>query len=384
MSDIEYAIIGGGAIGRSIAYALSRQGSSEVVVIEKCPPGRIENQSTRNSGVIHSGIYYQRSSRPLKAKLCVLGNSLLYQFCRDFDVAHAQTGKLVVTTNQAEEERLGDIYKTALENQVPGVALLSAAEASAMEPMVVATKALYAPSSGVIDAAGYLRALQGAGRSHDLFGTKVESITKSPHGFQIKTRSENREEEFVARRVINAAGLYAGEIAKMLDPASPYTITPVRGESAKFYSSGRSGIELRGMNIYPVPERFTTKSGKTVETLGVHLTPTLDEAGGIAPTVTIGPAIRSDTGKEDYGSNLYPPEFYWQKIRAFLPAITKDQIQLHQCGIQARLAGHPDWIIEASPQEPNFINLIGIDSPGLTASLAIADYVVSKLLGLGS
>jgi L-2-hydroxyglutarate oxidase LhgO len=377
MSDIEYAIIGGGAIGRSIAYALGLQGSSEVVVIEKAPPTLIENQSTRNSGVIHSGIYYQRRSRPLKAKLCVLGNSLLYQFCRDFDVAHAQTGKLVVATTQAEEERLDEIYKTALENQVPGVALLSAAEASAMEPMVTATKALYAPSSGIIDAAGYLRALQRAGKSHNLFATEVQSISKSPHGFKIKTRSQNREDEFVARRVINAAGLYADDVAKMLDPTSPYTITPVRGESAKFYLRG---FEWQGMSIYPVPERFTTQSGQTVETLGVHLTPTLDEAGGIAPTVTIGPAIRSDTGKEDYGNNLRPPEFYWEKIRAFLPAITKDQIQLHQCGIQARLAGRPDWIIEPARQEPGFVNLIGIDSPGLTASLAIADHVVSTLL----
>ncbi len=380
MSDIEYAIIGGGAIGRSIAYALSLQGSDEVVVIERSPTDRIENQSTRNSGVIHAGIYYQQRLRPQKARLCVLGNELIYQFCRDFDVSHARTGKLVVATGPEEEGRLDELYETAMENKVPGVALLGAAEARAREPNVVATRALYAPSSGIIDAAGYLRALQRAGNSHNLFGTEVQSIAPCADGFRVKTRSKDGCEEFVARRVINAAGLYADEIARMMDPSSPYTITPVRGESAKFYTTRRRALEMQGMNIYPVPNRFLTMGGESVETLGVHLTPTLGEDGEIAATVTIGPAIRSDTGKEDYATNLFAPDFYWQKVRAFFPSLRKDDIELHQSGIQARLSSHPDWIMEADRQEANFVNLIGIDSPGLSASLAIADYVVRALL----
>jgi L-2-hydroxyglutarate oxidase LhgO len=380
MSDIEYAIVGGGAIGLSIAYALSQRGHDEIFVLERSAPGRIENQSTRNSGVIHAGIYYRQPEQERKARLCVLGNDLLYQFCRDFEVPHARTGKLVVATSSEEEERLRELYRIACEASVPDLALLSAAEARALEPNVRATLALHVPSSGVIDAASFLRALQGAAPAHHLFATEVVGLKAVASGIAVRTRQQGREDRFVAKRVINAAGLYADEVARLLSPTSPYTITPVRGEAAKFYTSRRPDLAMRGMNVYPLPRRITTKEGKTMETLGVHLTPTLDADGGIASTVTIGPAIRAGVGKEDYGMGLHPPEYYWQQVRAFFPSLCVDDIELHQSGIQARCPGYPDWIIEADPLAPALINLIGVDSPGLTASLAIANYVVDELL----
>ncbi len=380
MSDIEYAIIGGGAIGLSIAYALSQRERSEVVVIERSAPGRMENQSTRNSGVIHAGIYYRQGQAPRKAQLCVRGNRMLYDFCNKFDVPHARTGKLVVATRAEEEPGLDELYQTACDNQVPGARLLGAAEVAAMEPQVAATKALFAPSSGIIDAGGYLRALRQASGAHHLFHSEVRSIRKASGGFELTTHSRDAQETFVAKRVVNAAGLYADEVARMISPASPYSITPVRGEAAKFYQSRRPELQMQGMNVYPMPRRFTTSDGRPMETLGVHLSPTLNDEGGIATTVTIGPAIHIGCGKEDYATGLHPPEYYWQQVRAFFPSLRLSDIELHQTGIQARVSGHPDWIIEPDPRAPGFINLIGIDSPGLTASLAIADYVVDQLL----
>lgn len=397
MSDIEYAIIGGGAIGRSIAYTLSRSSSASVVVIDRCRHDQLENQSTRNSGVIHAGIYYKESVRPLKARLCVTGNAMLYEFCDEFQVHHARTGKLVVATTSEEEAYLDDVYQTAVENRVPGVAMLSQAETRAMEPNVAATRALHAPSSGVIDAVGFLAALRCASSAHNLDGTRVVNVSKIASGFQLSTVSGNRKESFVAKTIINAAGLYADEIARMVNADSPYTIVPVRGEAAKFYSTRRPELAMTGMNVYPVPSGFYKSDGRRthlpfaryqellakgeiIDTLGVHLTPTLDESGAIAKTVTVCPAIRAGVDKEDYGGQLHPPAYYWERVHAFFPGLQVADLELHQAGIQARLADHLDWIIEADESEACFINLIAIDSPGLTAALAIARYVVDDLL----
>src|SRR5512138_1400784 len=119
--DVEFAIIGGGVIGRAIALALRRRGETNVAVIERCPRDRVDNQSTRNSGVIHAGIYYKRANQPKKARFCVEGNRLLYEFCAEHRVPHARTGKLVVATCEREEPYLLDVFETALDNRVPDV-----------------------------------------------------------------------------------------------------------------------------------------------------------------------------------------------------------------------------------------------------------------------
>lgn len=380
MSDVDIAIIGGGAIGRSIAYVLGRGRAQELVVIEACARDRIENQSTRNSGVIHAGIYYQQNIRPLKARLCVEGNRQLYDFCEEFEVGHAKVGKLIAANGPAEEERLDALYQTALENQVPGVRLIDSAEARQMEPGVAATRALYAPSSGVIDAADYLQALRRNSRAHCLWNTRVIAIRQSGGGFELTTRCGSRQEQFTAKTVINAAGLYADEVARLIDPESPYSIVPVRGEAARFYATSRPELAMRGMNVYPVPTSFTTSEGKVVDTLGVHLTPTLDASGQVASTISVGPAITPNVAREDYASGLHPPRYFWEQVHGFFPGLRPDDLELHQAGVQARLPDHADWVIEAAPHRPRFLNLIGIDSPGLTASLAIASYLVDELL----
>jgi (S)-2-hydroxyglutarate dehydrogenase len=393
--DVDYVVVGGGVVGRAVAYALRKRGEQSVAVIERCPRDLIENQSTRNAGVIHAGVYYRPSIQPLKARLCVIGNRLLYDFCEEFGVPHARTGKLVVATCEREEPYLLDCLETARQNAVPDVRLIDAGEQRTIEPRIVSTKALLVPTSGVIDAAAYLDTLRRRAGCHDLFQTRVEGVRRLPHGFEVFTRSPAGTETFVARTVINAAGLESDDIARMIDPDSPYQLVAYRGESAKFYTTRRDELALRPLNVYPVPcgvypdgrladvsfEEFKTllAQGTILETFGMHITPTLDEHGNASPTMTVGPAVTRGVAKDDFRS-LAPPERYCGAVERFFPALQPADVELHHVGIQARVVGHRDWVIEPSPEAEQFINLIGINSPGLTSSLAIASYVVEELL----
>ena len=364
-------------------------------MIERCPRDLVENQSTRNSGVIHAGIYYKRAVRPLKARLCVAGNAQLYAFCAEHGVPHARTGKLVVATSAREEEYLRDLLATANDNGVPDVRWLDGDAQRRIEPHITSTACLHVPTSGVIDAAAYLQALRRVAAAHDVFDTRVEGIRRIPAGFEIHTRSAARSDSFVAGTVVNAAGLYADEVARMIDPDAPYRIMAVRGEAARFSTNRRPELALGGLNIYPAPCGFYTKTGKradvpfaelrellargeATDTVGVHITPTLDEDGRIAPTMTISPMLQTNIAKDDFRSTV-PVEHYHERVKAFFPALRVDDLELHHTGIQARLPGAMDWVIEPARRDPRFINLIAIDSPGLTASLAIADHVVEML-----
>lgn len=361
-------------------------------MIERCPRDLVENQSTRNSGVIHAGIYYKRATRPLKARLCVTGNELLYAFCAEHDVPHARTGKLVVATNATEEDYLRDVLVTANENGVPDVRWLDGEAQRRLEPRIASTASLHVPTSGVIDAAAYLQALRRVAGAHDLFDTRVVGIRRVAAGFELETRADR----FIAGTVINAAGLYADEVARMLDPDAPYRIMAVRGEAARFSTRRRPELALGSLNIYPAPRGFFTKTGlpadvpfaeyqallargEVTDTVGVHITPTLDDTGAIASTMTLSPALQANVAKDDFRSTI-AVERYWERVKAFFPALRVDDLELHHTGIQARLPGATDWVIEPARGEPRFINLIAIDSPGLTASLAIADHVVDTLL----
>ncbi|MCP4449399.1 MAG: FAD-dependent oxidoreductase [Myxococcales bacterium] len=397
MPDVAYAIIGGGVIGRAIALAIEQRGlAGDVVVIERCPQDRTENQSSRNSGVIHAGIYYRKAERPLKARLCVEGNELLYEFCREHRVPHAKTGKLVVATDAREEGYLHGIANIARENDVPGVRMIGADEVRSMEPNIRATAALYAPSSGVVDAAAYLAALRRASSAHNLFATEVVGIADRGDEFEIQPHCAGKTEAFTVRWVISAAGDRGDDIARLLDPTSEVRLVPARGEAAKFYSGKRADLALGGRNIYPVPSGYYPDGtraevsydefqrllgeGSITETVGVHLTPTLDDEGCIAKTTTIGPAIRAGIEIDDLASGLYPPEYFHKGVSEFFPSVRVTDIELHQAGIQSRMQGQLDWHLAKDKRHPRFIHALGIDSPGMTGSLAIGRYVVGELL----
>ncbi len=389
MVDCLVTIIGSGIIGTAIAYELSSIiGNEATCLLERNTSFPGENQTSRNSGVVHAGIYYSPSTTPLKARLCVEGNKLLYEFCRNYNLPAKETGKLVVATNPAEDKSLEDLLLQSQANGVPGVEKISSGQAREIEPTIYAYSALSVPTSGIVEPTSVLRKLRELSRAYLLLGTTVEKIIPQTEEFIVKVFSLGTgKSEFSTKYVINAAGLYSDEVAKMVNPDFPLTIFPVRGEAAKFYQS-REDIRIQ-RNIYPVPAWYEKPDSTKHLTLGVHLTPTfsLDREGDfikehgafvLGTEVTVGPLNRKRGGevnKEDYGTDLAPPASFRDEIQKYFPKIQVDDLQLHQTGIQAVLSNSQDFHIAPDQKYPHLINVVGISSPGLTASLAIAKYV---------
>lgn len=372
-------------VGCAAARELARRGR-QVVVIEKNPGvSRGENQSSRNSGVIHSGLYYDRASRPLKARLCARGADMLYRFCQEHDVPALRCGKLVAAS-RPEEIPMLDVYEQrARENGVP-VNRIGAEAIRELEPAVSALQALHLPSSGIIDAAALVHKLYAlASRDGAFFQTETEVTAVRPRarGLELTLRyRDGAQDTVLTRRLINCAGLYFDQVARMADPDSPYRVDPLRGEALKFYRAKRPDIHLRGMNVYPTPRKVVTDRGEYF-TVGVHLTPTLDiDPRGrvrVGPAVTVGPLNRQATGRRDYGGDYRPTSEFLEATAGFFPGLRESDLEPFQAGIQARMVGHQDWRVEFSPREPRCLNLLGIDSPGLTGSLALAQYVGEML-----
>jgi len=228
------------------------------------------------------------------------------------------------------------------------------------EPNVSSNSALYVPTSGIVDPASLVNKLKE-------LSTGANFLDKS----KVVCINENKitldsGETFETDLIINAAGLYAEDIAKLANPQRSYGLTAFRGEAAKFYTREDTKVS---MNVYPVP-RDVVGNGESFQTLGVHLTPTFDLEGELSQTVTIGPYYVVGVKREDYSHKSNEQQFL-DAVLPFFPNITLEDISLHQTGIQMKSSDH-DFIIE---RDGNMINLIGIDSPGLTASLAIAKYV---------
>ena len=392
---IKTLIIGAGVVGSAIAYKLSRT-LDNVFVIESNHRIPGENQSTRSNGVVHAGIYYNARREPLKTKHCVDGNRQLYELSQEHDIQYKRTGKIVAANGADEEEYLGYTENIARENGVE-FRCLSGTEVKNLEPNITATKGLYFPSSGIIDVVELIKKLRSlAERNGATFaiGNKVINIDVNGKRFVITTRSNSSVEIFEAESVINAAGLYSDEIARMVNAKSTYEVIPVRGEAAKFYIT-RSDIEMGRMNVYPVPYAYYNETGEIARvklrdleklldkkvvtlTVGTHLTPTFDEMhwNKIGNTVIIGPLKTTRLmGKDDYAYNLRQREEYLKAVNKFAANLRLEDIQLHHTGIMGILKDHPDFLIEPDIVYPNFINLLGISSPGLTAALSIADYV---------
>jgi glycerol-3-phosphate dehydrogenase len=325
---------------------------------------------------------------------------MLYDFCSQHKIPHRKCGKIIVATNELEEEYLADVYRIARENKVPGVKVINRKDIRKLEPNVEGISALYVPTSGIIEATSLLNKLHRLAEESGvmfLTGNKVTGIRHDENMLEVNIRSETDCEEFQTEVLINSAGLFSDEIAKMANPACSYIINPVKGESAKFYTGSRDELEMNGMNVYPVPygylpdgsklkvsfsefkKRF--EKGEIIKSVGIHLTPAFDYSDGkhiVGNTITVGPAYSVPGDKEDYSATR-DPEYYYSMVRPFFPNIRLEDITLHQAGIRAVLSGYYDFVIEKDPDCRNLINLIGIDSPGLTSCLAIAEYT-SKLI----
>ncbi len=396
----DLTIIGGGIIGCAIAYKLS-QHFDDIFVIEKNAKITAENQSSRNSGVVHAGVYYPRDLSLLKSKLCVPGNKMMYDFCEEFDVPCQKTGKIIVATNENDYMYVKDTLQIARENGVPDCRMISPDDVRSLEPNVDCIAAGYFPTSGIVEPTELLYKIFSLASNNGVFfinGTEVVDIRPHATYFKVTTISQGRKEVFEAEHLINAAGIYSDQVARMVEPDFPYCIRPVRGESAKFYKNKRDDIRHGGLNIYPAPyallpngekERIPFdefqklfKQKKVLKTVGIHLTPTFAEKNGryiAGNEVTLGPASKGVSDREDTANDLYPPEYFYENVLSFFPKLRIDDIMLHQVGIQAKLEDHYDWVIERSKKYPRCINLVGIDSPGLTACLAIGDEVVEMI-----
>jgi L-2-hydroxyglutarate oxidase LhgO len=387
MSDkVEITIVGGGVVGCAVARALAQAGR-EVVLLERNPGvSRGENQSTRNSGVIHAGLYYDAATRPLKARLCAQGNALLHDFCARYSVPHLACGKLVVAQRADEIPTLQTYLDRARANGVP-CRLIDGEQAREMEPQVRAAAALHLPTSGIIDAPALVHQLYALAANDGatfLTRTSLVAVQKRAQGLELTVAyRDGAQDSFLTGLLINCAGLHSDEVACLVDPSSPHRIDPLRGEAAKFYRGKRPELALAGMNVYPTPHQVTTAQGSYF-TVGVHLTPTLETdpqgRSRVGPLVTVGPLNRGAASKDDLGGDFYPMAEFHSRVHGFFPGLRGDDLEPHQVGVQARLAGHQDWLVDLSPAEPRCLNLLGIDSPGLTSCLALAE-LVKEMVG---
>src|SRR3974390_908545 len=350
MDRVNVLIVGGGAVGCAIAEALSRRWQ-DVFLVDKNPKFGMAT-STRNSGVIHSGIYYPKNS--LKARLCVEGNRLTKEFCAKHGVPHRTTGKLVVAKVKEEEADLLALKEKGEGNGVEGLRILDAAGIRETEPHVRGFAALDVPSTGICSSEelvhAYARVAENQG-ANLLTHAKVESLEPRNELVRVGLRigdEENAEVETVeARCVLNAAGLQSDEVACFLGPR-PWNIYPVRGEYCEIRGPH---AQLVNNLVYPLPH----KDGLT---LGLHFTKTL------WGTLLLGPTAKYVDGEENYErERITVPEFA-ADVKTMVPEIEESDMQLAYSGLRPKLgppdgAGIADFVIEPDREGPQVIQLVG-------------------------
>ena len=366
MDQANVLIVGGGVVGCAVAAALSRKWT-DVFLVEQYPKLGMAT-SSRNSGVIHSGIYYPTNS--WKAKLCVAGNRLTKEFCARHNVPHRTTGKLVVAKDATEIAELEALKKRGEENGVEGLRLIDAAGMRAKEPHIRGHAALEVASTGICAAEelvhAYARVAEGQG-ANLVRRAKVTMLEPKGDTVEVRLRigdeGQSEEETIAARCVVNAAGLYADEVAGMLGPR-PWKIYPVRGEYCEI--RGPRAKWIRGL-VYPLPHPDQL-------TLGVHFTPTM------WGTTLVGPTATYVEGKENYERGRLQIAEFTKDAKTLLPELQDQDLQLGYSGLRPKLKapgekGVADFVIEPDREVPRVIQLVGIESPGLTAAEATAEHV---------
>jgi L-2-hydroxyglutarate oxidase LhgO len=358
--DIDTVIIGAGVVGLSIARELVKAGRA-VWVLEQAERAG-EGVSSRNSGVIHAGLYYPPGSH--KARFCVRGRDLMYEFCARRGVPHARCGKLVVATTADEIPALRALEQRSRENGVR-VTWRDSAEASALEPALRCAAALESPDSGIIDVPDFVMALIGEveqGDSRVLTETEVTGVARESDGFRITTA---RSGDVRCRQLVNAAGLEATDVAALIVDA---THIPKIHYAAGHYYALRGKAPFTRL-IYPLPN----ESG-----LGVHLG--FDSAG----RSRFGPDVRwQETPDYDFDDSLR--EGFLAGVQSWFPALDPSHISPDFVGVRPKLSGAgehaADFCIhdEAAHGVHGLVNLFGIDSPGLTSAMAIGEYIAGRL-----
>ena len=368
---VDVVVIGAGVVGLAVARALAQAGR-EVMVLER------ENAigtgvSSRNSEVIHAGLYYEPGS--LKARLCVRGKELLYAFCDSHGVAHRRCGKLVVATDEAQLAGLKKIEARAQANGVP-VEWLSGEQARALEPALNARAALLSPSTGIVDSHGLMLALQGdieaAGGAVALASqvTRGEAVEA---GVMLEVVTDGEPMCLRARTVVNAAGLHACAVARRLHGLDPRHVPTERYAKGSYFSLGGKAPFAR--LVYPAPQDAW---------LGVHLTLDLGGQAKFGPDLEWLPADQ-DPLAIDYTVDPRRADGFYAEVRRYWPALADGALQPSYSGVRPKIYGPgeaaPDFRIDGPAVHgvPGLVNLFGIESPGLTSALAIGEAVAQRV-----
>jgi L-2-hydroxyglutarate oxidase LhgO len=365
VDEVECVIVGAGVVGLATARALALAGH-EVLVLDRAYTIGFET-SSRNSEVIHGGLYYPAGS--LKARSCVAGRRRLYAYCREHGVPHAQIGKLIVAAEEREIAGVERIAEAARANGVDDLQWLTASQAQQLEPALRCVAALLSPSTGIIDSHALMLAYQGeaeAAGAMVVLRTPLLSGRVRHDGFDLAVGGDEPS-AIRCRFLVNSAGLYAPALARAIDGVPRETIPPAffcRG--VYFTLSGRAPFRRL---VYPVPPAGG---------LGVHIT--LDLAG----QARFGPDVEWIT-RVDYTVDPARGNSFYAAIRAYWPDLRDGALQPGYAGIRPKISGPSepaaDFVVQG-PEEhgvPGLVNLYGIESPGLTASLPLADEVVERL-----
>ncbi|MBD3647605.1 MAG: NAD(P)/FAD-dependent oxidoreductase [Pseudomonadales bacterium] len=368
MDHVDICVIGAGVVGLAIGRALSGNGR-EVVVLDRAARYG-EGVSSRNSEVIHAGIYYDKDS--LKAVTCVRGKELLYDYCRRRGVGHRRCGKLIVATTPEEESVLEDIDARARANGVDDLTVWSREKIEKAEPAVRATLGLLSPSTGIVSAHELMNAYLGDMEANGgTFAglTRVIEIQPNEGNFVLVCDMDGSQYRFSCRLLINSAGLGAQQIAGAIAGLDQSSVPPLYLCKGNYFPMG--GKSPFSHLIYPVPE----KSGAG---LGVHAT--IDLGG----QVKFGPDVEY-IGSEDYSVSTERLDAYYTAVRRYFPGLPDDALTPGYAGIRPKLQGPADRPRDFEIHDHHvhgiqgLIQLFGIESPGLTSSLAIADHVKGLL-----
>ncbi|HXK10081.1 MAG TPA: NAD(P)/FAD-dependent oxidoreductase [Vicinamibacteria bacterium] len=364
MADTSLTVVGAGVVGLAVAARLAPRFPDLVILERHERPGT--ETSSRNSEVIHAGMYYPTGS--LKARLCVRGNLLLYELCRRLDVPHRRITKLIVATAPAETADLERLLALGRANGVE-LAMLTADECRRLEPNVPATAGLFSPSTGIVSAHGLMDALLGeALRAGAILQPRAELVAaeRRDRDYRLDVRTPDGIESLTSERVVNAAGLEADTVAARAGidvDAAGYRLHWWKGS---YFSVSGASARLLSRLVYPVPTHVS---------LGVHAVLGLDGR------LRFGPDADPPDRRPDYSVAEAKREAFGAAIRRLVPAIADGDLAPDIAGIRPRLfvPGQPsrDFVIAEEKERglPGLVDLVGIESPGLTAALAIAEEV---------
>jgi L-2-hydroxyglutarate oxidase LhgO len=365
--DADITIIGAGVVGLAIAEKVSEEHKNVFLIEKHISFG--QETSSRNSEVIHAGIYYTKDS--LKSRLCVEGKWMLYDYCKKYNVPYNNCGKLIVATSENEIPVIEGIRQTAIKNGVDDLSFIGREEIVELEPNIFALKALYSPSTGIVDSHSLMKQYETNALNNGcqiVYGSEVIGIIKVRDGYKITLLDADKQNySFTSKIIINSAGLTSDKISEMVGITDEnLKILFCKGEYFRINPPKNKMIKRL---IYPVPYH-------NMEGIGIHVT--IDMGGG----VKLGPDVKYlESNIYDYKLTASKQEAFYLSAKKFLPFIEFDDLAPEMAGIRPKIQkpGEPlrdFYIMEESKRGfQGYINLIGMESPGLTSSIAIAKYV---------